>query len=155
MSSKSASKSKSKKKSTRTEKAFYGIVIGVFEDIGPIARYNNTRIPKDLINRMVVHGMSTVHGGEAVLEVLFGPLPIFDRIDLKYLIYSFNVKASSTKDTRIAEHGRVCSLFLLLKDDQERYALKNHLAIKKIVKEYQKTYWKKERYHKRFCKNSI
>ncbi|MCK5159055.1 MAG: hypothetical protein KAR08_07855, partial [Candidatus Heimdallarchaeota archaeon] len=99
-------KSKSKKKKTKPVSAFNGIVIGVFEDIGPIARYRKTRLPLDIVNLMVVHGMSAVHGGEDMLGGLFGPLPIFENANLRYLIYSFKVKASNTKDSRIADHGR-------------------------------------------------
>ena len=144
MSSKKSSQSKSKKKSPKKEKAFTGLVIGIFEDIGPVARYHNIRLPKELINRMVIHGMSTVHGGEDILGGLYGPLPIFDRVNMSYLIYSFKVTASNTKDSRIAEHGRVCSLFLILKDDQERYALNNHLTIEKLVTDYHNENWLKE-----------
>jgi len=137
-------KTKSKKKKTKPASAFHGIVIGVFEDIGPIARYKKTRLPLDILNLMVVHGMSAVHGGEDMLGGLFGPLPIFENANLRYLIYSFNVKASNTKDSRIAEHGRVCSVFLILKEKQERYVLNNHLTIEKILNDMQKKKWKKE-----------
>ncbi|MHA1123478.1 MAG: hypothetical protein ACTSPC_11845 [Candidatus Heimdallarchaeota archaeon] len=137
-------KTKSKKKKTKPASAFHGIVIGVFEDIGPIARYKKTRLPLNILNLMVVHGMSAVHGGEDMLGGLFGPLPIFENANLRYLIYSFNVKASNTKDSRIAEHGRVCSVFLILKEKQERYVLNNHLTIEKILNDMQKKKWKKE-----------
>ena len=126
MSTTTKAKSKSKKKKTKPVSAFHGIVIGVFEDIGPIARYRKTRLPLDIVNLMVVHGMSAVHGGEDMLGGLFGPLPIFENANLRYLIYSFKVKASNTKDSRIADHGRVCSVFLILKEKQERYVLNKH-----------------------------
>jgi hypothetical protein len=144
MSTTTKAKSKSKKKKTKPTSAFHGIVIGVFEDIGPIARYKKTRLPLDIVNLMVVHGMSAVHGGEDMLGGLFGPLPIFENANLRYLIYSFKVKASNTKDSRIAEHGRVCSVFLILKEKQERYVLNNHLTIEKILNDMQKKKWKKE-----------
>ena len=138
-------KTKSKKaKKKKPESAFHGIVIGVFEDIGPIARYKKTRLPLDVVNLMVVHGMSAVHGGEDMLGGLFGPLPIFENANLRYMIYSFKVKASNTKDSRIAEHGRVCSVFLILKEKQERYVLNNHLTIEKLLNEMQMKKWKKE-----------
>ena len=135
---------KTKKKAPKITKAFMGIVVGIFEDNGPIARYNNTRLSKSLIDRMVVHGMSAVHGGDDMLEGLYGPLPIFERMDLRYLIYSFKVKASNTKDERIAEHGRVCSVFLILKEKQERYSLNNHLTIEKTITDFKNEKWKKE-----------
>ena len=144
MSTTTKAKSKSKKKKTKPVSAFHGIVIGVFEDIGPIARYRKTRLPLDIVNLMVVHGMSAVHGGEDMLGGLFGPLPIFENANLRYLIYSFKVKASNTKDSRIADHGRVCSVFLILKEKQERYVLNNHLTIEKILNEMQAKKWKKE-----------
>ena len=128
----------------KQENAFVGIVIGVFEDIGPIARYNRTKIPKDVVNTMVVHGMSAVHAGEDMLGGLFGPLPVFQYTKLRYLIYSFKVKATNTKDSRIEEHGRVCSIFLILKESQERYALNNHLTIEKILVEFTERNWTKE-----------
>ncbi len=144
MSTKTKVKPKSKKKTTKPASAFHGIVVGVFEDNGPIARYKKIRLPLDIVNLMVVHGMSAVHGGEDMLGGLFGPLPIFENANLRYLIYSFNVKASNTKDSRIAEHGRVCSVFLILKEKQERYVLNNHLTIEKILNEMQEKRWKKE-----------
>ena len=144
MSTKTKAKPKSKKKTTKPASAFHGIVVGVFEDNGPIARYKKIRLPLDIVNLMVVHGMSAVHGGEDMLGGLFGPLPIFENANLRYLIYSFNVKASNTKDSRIAEHGRVCSVFLILKEKQERYVLNNHLTIEKILNEMQEKRWKKE-----------
>lgn len=144
MSTTTKAKPKSKKKKAKPASAFHGIVLGVFEDIGPIARYKKTRLPLDIVNLMVVHGMSAVHGGEEMLGGLFGPLPIFENANLRYLIYSFNVKASNTKDSRIAEHGRVCSVFLILKEKQERYVLNNLLTIEKILNDMQMKKWKKE-----------
>jgi len=144
MSTKTKAKPKSKKKQTKPASAFHGIVIGVFEDNGPIARYRKIRLPLDIVNLMVVHGMSAVHGGEDMLGGLFGPLPIFENANLRYLIYSFKVKASNTKDSRIADHGRVCSVFLILKEKQERYVLNNHLTIEKILHDMQTKKWKKE-----------
>ncbi|MBK5114063.1 MAG: hypothetical protein KGD59_05200 [Candidatus Heimdallarchaeota archaeon] len=144
MSTTTKAKPKSKKKKTKLASAFHGIVIGVFEDIGPIARYRKTSLSLDILNLMVVHGMSAVHGGEEMLGGLFGPLPVFENANLRYMIYSFNVKASNTKDSRIAEHGRVCSVFLILKEKQERYVLNNHLTIEKILQEMQEKKWKKE-----------
>ncbi|NHJ87757.1 MAG: hypothetical protein FK734_20010 [Asgard group archaeon] len=132
------------KTSTKKTNAFIGIAIGVFEDNGPIVRYHNIRLSKDIINKMVVHGMSAVHGGENLFGGLFGPLPIFDVTDLRYLIYTFKVKASNTKDVRIAEHGRVCSVFIILKKNQERYALNNHLTIEKLITDFIAKNWKKE-----------
>jgi len=124
--------------------AFVGIVLGVFEDNGPIPRYAHARIAKEIVNRMVVHGMSAVHGGEDMLQGLFGPLPIFDRKDLRYLIFSFKVSASNTKDIRIAEHGRICSIFLILNEKQERCILNNHLTIEKIINDFIANHWTKE-----------
>jgi hypothetical protein len=138
----------SKLKSTKTKKketnVFVGIVIGIFADDGPIVRYHNTRISKDVREKMVVHGMSAVHGGEDMLLGLFGPLPMFERENLKYVIYSFKVKASNTKDIRIAEYGRVCSVFLILKEKQEISVLNHHLTIEKIITDYITEKWKKE-----------
>jgi hypothetical protein len=139
MSSKASSKSVKKITS-----AFTGIVIGVFEDNGPIARFHNTRITKDARNNMVIHGMSAVHGGEGIFLGLFGPLPIFGYEKLRYLIYSFKVKATNTKDSRIAEHGRVCSIFLTLKEKQEITVLNNHLTIEQILTDFVTTNWLKE-----------
>ncbi|MBN1329410.1 MAG: hypothetical protein JXA54_08045 [Candidatus Heimdallarchaeota archaeon] len=134
----------SKGKKIKITNAFIGIAIGIFEDNGPIARYYNVKLSKEVINKMVVHGMSAVHGGENLFGGLFGPLPIFDVVDLRYLIFTFKVKASNTKDTRIAEHGRVCSVFLILKKSQERYALNNHLTIEKLINDFIVKNWKKE-----------
>ncbi|MHA1212747.1 MAG: hypothetical protein ACTSSH_09825 [Candidatus Heimdallarchaeota archaeon] len=133
-----------KKKSAPKKSAFIGIALGIFEDKGPIARYNKSRISRENINKMVVHGMSAVHGGEDMLGGLFGPLPLLVEENLRYLIYSFKVKATNTKDSRIAQHGRVCSVFLLLRENQERYALNNHLTIEKIFTDYITKNWLKE-----------
>ncbi|NHJ46896.1 MAG: hypothetical protein FK733_03830 [Asgard group archaeon] len=141
MSSSTAKTVKTKRKITS---AFTGMVIGVFEDNGPIARYHNTRISKDMRNKMVIHGMSAVHGGEDMLFGLFGPLPIFGKENLRYLIYSFKVKASNTKDSRIATHGRVCSVFLILKEKQEVSVLNNHLTIEQKLTDFITEKWSKE-----------
>jgi len=139
------SSTKTKASSTsKTKKALSGIIIGLFEDNGPISRYHNTRLSKEIINKMVVHGMSAVHGTEDMLGGLFGPLPVFEKTDLRYLIYSFKVKASNTKDERIVKHGRVCSLFLLLKKEQQRFILNHHMTIEKTLIDYQTKNWKKE-----------
>ena len=143
MSSKGVSK-KAKKISLKTDKVFIGYVLGVFEDRGPIARYNSTKLPKDLVTRMVIHGMSAVHGDEEILGGLFGPLPIIEKISLRYLIYSFQIKATNTKDIRIAEFGRVCSIFLILNEEQQKAVLNHHLTIEKILNEYKEVNWKKE-----------
>ncbi|NHJ40614.1 MAG: hypothetical protein FK731_11325 [Asgard group archaeon] len=135
------SNSSSKKQKT---KVFKGMVIGIFEDNGPIARYHNIRISKEIRNKMVVHGMSAVHGGEDMLFGLFGPLPMFEQENLRYVIYSFKVKATNTKDIRIAEHGRVCSVFLILSEKQEISVLNHHLTIEKILTDFITKNWKKE-----------
>ncbi|RLI69781.1 hypothetical protein DRO91_07515 [Candidatus Heimdallarchaeota archaeon] len=140
MSSNSKTSSKTKKKTS----PFAGIVLGIFEDIGPIPKYSHTRIPKEIVSHMVVHGMSAVHGDKDNLIGLFGPLPVFAKKDLRYLIFSFVVTASNTKDVRIAEHGRVCSIFLILKESQERTILNNHLTIEKILQDFITSHWKKE-----------
>ena len=44
--------------SSNTKKAIRGIIIGLFEDNGPISRYHNTRLPKEIINKMVVHDIN-------------------------------------------------------------------------------------------------
>ena len=116
----------------------------VFEDNGQIARYNKSRLPKKIVNKVVIHGMSAVHGGEDMLGGLFGPLPIFEKPKYRYLIYSFKVTATKTKDPRIAKHGRICSVFLILKKTQQKYILNNHLSIEKMVKEYKEKTWIKE-----------
>ena len=80
----------SKSKSTKTKKketnVFVGIVIGIFADDGPIVRCHNTRISKDIREKMVVHGMSAVHGGEDMLLGLFGPLPMLRANDSDFEI---------------------------------------------------------------------
>jgi len=144
MTSVKPSSSTSKLKTIKKVSAFVGIAIGIFEDNGPIVRYYNVRLSKEIINKMVIHGMSAVHGGENIFGGLYGPLPIFDVIDLRYLIYTFKVKASNTKDSRIAEHGRVCSVFLILKKSQERYTLNNHLTIEKLIADFIAKNWLKE-----------
>ena len=141
MSSTTAKKGKTTNKITS---AFTGIVIGVFEDNGPYARYHNTRISKEMRNSMVIHGMSAVHGGEDMLFGLFGPLPIFGKENHRYLIYSFKVKATNTKDVRIATHGRVCSVFLILKEKQEISVLNNHLTIERVLTDFITEKWHKE-----------
>jgi hypothetical protein len=124
--------------------AFNGIVIGIFEDEGPICRYYKVNLTKKIISRMVVHGMSAVHGGDDMLGGLFGPLPIFEKPNLRYLIYSFKVAASNSKDDRIALHGRRCSVFLILDRKQQRYILNKHIALEKFINDYNEKYWKKE-----------
>ena len=138
------SKSTTKKTKTKDTSVFNGIVIGLFDDDGPVARYHNTRISKDVRNKMVVHGMSAVHGGEDMLFGLFGPLPMFECKNLRYVIYSFKVKATNTKDIRIAEHGRVCSIFLILRENQEISVLNHHLTIEKLLTDFITEKWKKE-----------
>ncbi|MHA1125309.1 MAG: hypothetical protein ACTSO7_05520 [Candidatus Heimdallarchaeota archaeon] len=144
-----SSKTTKKKKSTKSSApkkiaAFNGIVIGVFEDDGPISRYYNVKLPKKVISRMVIHGMSAVHGGDDMLGGLFGPLPLFEKPKLRYLIYSFKVTATNTKDVRIAKHGRRCSVFFTLDSKQQRYVLNNHLSIEKFINDYKEKHWKKE-----------
>ncbi|MFW9923698.1 MAG: hypothetical protein ACFFDW_10480 [Candidatus Thorarchaeota archaeon] len=124
--------------------AFEGIIIGVFEDNGPIARYNHIKLSKKLINRLVIHGMSAVHGGDDMIGGLYGPLPLFEKPKHRYLIFSFKVVASNTKDQRIAEHGRNCSIFLIIKSVQQRFILNNHLSIEKILNEFVSKNWQKE-----------
>jgi len=132
------------KKPAKTVKAFTGIIYGVFEDDGPVARYSNVKLPKRLINKLVIHGISAVHCGDDMFGELFGPLPLFEKPKLRYLIYSFSIKASNTKDSRIAEHGRTCSIFLILKDTQQRFILNNHKTVEKLISKYRKEHWTKE-----------
>jgi len=144
--SKKSTKKKTSTKSSAPKKveAFNGIVIGIFEDDGPICRYTNVKLKKTIINRMVIHGMSAVHGGDDMLGELFGPLPLFEKPNLRYLIYSFKVNATNTKDDRIAKHGRRCSVFLTLDSKQQRYVLNNHLSIEKFVNDFKEKHWIKE-----------
>lgn len=137
-------KTATKSSTSKKVKAFNGIVIGIFEDDGPICRYYNVKLTKKIVNRMVIHGMSAVHGGDDMLGGLFGPLPLFEKPKLRYLIYSFKVKATNTKDVRIATHGRRCSVFLTLDSKQQRYVLNNHLSIEKFVNDYKDKHWNKE-----------
>lgn len=132
------------KKTKKVANAFTGIIFGVFEDDGPIARYSINKLPKKLVNKLVIHGISAVHCGDDMLGGLFGPLPLFGKPNQRYLIYSFTVKASNTKDSRIAEHGRTCSIFLLLKDEQQRFILNNHKTIEKYILKFRKNHWTKE-----------
>ena len=132
------------KKAKKIIPAFIGIVIGVFEDDGPTARYSIAKIPKKLVNKFVIHGMSAVHCGDDMLGGLFGPLPLFEKPKQRFLIYSFIVSASNTKDSRIAEHGRTCSVFLILDEKQQRFILNNHKTIEKLLRDFKKEHWKKE-----------
>ncbi len=109
-----------------------------------MARYSIVKLPKKLINKLVIHGISAVHCGDDMLGGLYGPLPLFERPNQRYLIYSFSVKASNTKDSRIAEHGRTCSIFLLLKDEQQRFILNNHKTVENIIAKFRKEHWEKE-----------
>ena len=137
-------KSTTKKITPKKVAAFNGIVIGIFEDEGPINRYAKVSLSKKIISRMVVHGMSAVHGGDDMLGGLFGPLPIFEKPKLRYLIYSFKVSATNSKDDRIALHGRRCSVFLILDSKQQRFVLNKHLIIEKFINDFKVKYWKKE-----------
>ncbi len=132
------------KKPKKTVKAFTGIIFGVFEDDGPVARYSIAKLSKRLITKLVIHGISAVHCGDDMLGGLYGPLPLFEKPDQRYLIYSFSVKASNTKDSRIAEHGRTCSVFLLLKDEQQRFILNNHKTVENLISKFIKKHWTKE-----------
>lgn len=134
----------SNKKKKKLKKAFNGIAIGIFADNGPNTLYNHSKIPKYLINRLVIHGMSAVHGGEDMIGGLYGPLPMFERVTYRYLIYSFKVKATQTKDPRIAKHGRTCSVFLLFRDTEQRFVLNNHLTIEDLLIDYTNEHWNKE-----------
>jgi hypothetical protein len=140
---------KTKKQEDNTKKPkkirpFRGIVIGIFEDTGPVARYKITRIPYRILDRVVVHGMSSVHGGEDMMDGLYGPLPMFDMPKKRYLIYSFKVSASNTKDSRIAEHGRVCSIFLIIDQAKQRYILNQYEAIEGLLRDFIAENWTKE-----------
>ncbi|MHA1186133.1 MAG: hypothetical protein ACTSXA_05305 [Candidatus Heimdallarchaeota archaeon] len=137
-------KSTTKSSAPKKVEAFNGIIVGIFEDDGPVCRYEKVRIPKKILNRMVIHGMSAVHGGENMLGGLFGPLPLFEKPNLRYLIYSFKVTATNTKDVRITKHGRRCSVFLTLDSKQQRYVLNNHLSIEKFINDYKEKHWNKE-----------
>jgi len=144
MTTETIANSSSKKKASKTINAFEGIIIGVFDDDGPRVRYNYSKLTKKLVNQLVIHGMSAVHGGDDMLGGLFGPLPLFEKLDKRYLIYSYKVEATNTKDSRIAEHGRICSVFVILKDDFQRLILNNYLKIEKIISDYKNEHWKKE-----------
>lgn len=137
-------KTPSVKKPKKVEKAFTGIIFGVFEDDGPVARYSITKLPKRLLAKLVIHGISAVHCGDDMLGGLYGPLPLFEKPNLRYLIYSFSVKASNTKDSRIAEHGRTCSVFLLIKDEQQRFILNNHKTVENLISKFKNEHWTKE-----------
>ena len=140
-----SSKSTSSKSSNLEKKAIDGIIIGVFDDDGPRVRYHyGKKITKKLQNRLVIHGMSAVHGGDDMLGGLFGPLPLFEKIDMRYLIFSFKVKATNTKDPRIAEHGRISSVFLLIQAKYQRFILNNYLTIEKLISDYKSKKWLKE-----------
>jgi hypothetical protein len=125
-------------------KAFKGIVLGVFNDDGPKLKYNLSEIPDEIAIQMVVHGMSAVHGGENMLGGLFGPLPVHGLPAYRFLIYSFKTKATNTKDKRILEHGRIASIFLILKKEQQRYVLNNFLTIEKKMIQYRQENWERE-----------
>ena len=142
----SASKTAPTSKTTNSDKkAISGIIIGVFDDDGPRMRYSyGKRLSKSLQNRLVIHGMSAVHGGDDMLGGLFGPLPLFEKNNLRYMIFSFKVKATNTKDSRIAEHGRICSVFLIVEDKYQRFILNNFLTIEKIISDYKNSKWAKE-----------
>lgn len=126
------------------KRAFSGIAIGFFEDDGPALQFRKSKIPKKVISRVIIHGMSAVRGGEDLLGGLFGPLPIYEKPNKRFLIYSFKVKATNTKDKRIAKYGRICSIFLFLKKYQQRYILNTYVPLEKMVMEFCEKNWKKE-----------
>lgn len=135
---------KNKRKKNKQLKVLSGIVIGVFEDDGPEVRYSRAWLPKAVVEKMVVHGMSSVHGGENMINGLFGPLPVYSKPNYRLLIYSFKTKAINTKDKRIADFGRMVSVFIIFKVEKLRYILNNLEIIEKLIRKQIEQKWQKE-----------
>ncbi|MBD3189068.1 MAG: hypothetical protein GF308_00405 [Candidatus Heimdallarchaeota archaeon] len=135
---------KKQPKRNKKIKVLSGIVLGVFEDDGPEVRYSRAWLPKTVVKKMVVHGMSSVHGGEDMIDGLFGPLPVYSKPDYRALIYSFRTKAINTKDQRIADFGRMASIFIVFKIEKLRYILNSLETIEKLVKNQIEQKWQKE-----------
>ncbi len=99
-----------------------GIMVTIFEDWGPVVKFNRTPLTESETFNLAVKGHTTL--GDSKLKEIFGPLPIQGRDDLQALAFLFNVQAEDTNDSRIKMFGRPGAFWLIFKSEHKRQILR-------------------------------
>ena len=100
---------------------FEGIVLSVVTDTGPEIRANLSPLDESTAFSLGVQGMTLIGmGANQSPKGMFGPIPVPGIPEFKALVYLFTLKPSNTRDSRIEEHGRLCSVFLIFQEDRTR-----------------------------------
>ncbi|MFX1251305.1 MAG: hypothetical protein ACFFCZ_06830 [Promethearchaeota archaeon] len=106
---------------SKSDKAFYGIVLATIEDIGPDLTFNKSVLANDEAMLLAIQTFTLVGIGTGAPEGFHGPLPVPKRPDMQTLIYTFVTSGVDSADVRVQKHGRQRALFLLFGTGSVQY----------------------------------